>query len=62
MTRVTLAEKFSWTIEYIDGLDDMTLAEIAGVFDAQNRVEKKRAKKRAADQKRKVGRGRRRRR
>lgn len=36
-SRVVLAERFGWSLEYIDSLDHETVGEIFGVISGQNK-------------------------
>lgn len=44
INRVRLAERFGWTLEYIDQLSPFDLADIAGVIDGDDKI-RERAKK-----------------
>lgn len=43
INRVLIAQEFGWTLEYIDSLSPFDLADIAGVLDAQAKLEQREA-------------------
>lgn len=41
INRVRLAQRFGWSLEYIDSLSPFDLADIAGVLDADHKLEQR---------------------
>lgn len=38
MQRVSIAERFGWTLEYIDTLSEFEIATILGIWDGENKA------------------------
>lgn len=41
INRVRLAQRFGWTLDYIDKLDPFDIADILGVLDGEAKLEKR---------------------
>jgi len=45
MVQIRLCREFGWTLEYVDSLDELVLAEILGVLDGEQRLLEKQYRK-----------------